>query len=55
MPTKDEHVKKAVENEKFASSLDDGAQAGVNWKLVVLFYTALHYVEAYLATALTFI
>jgi hypothetical protein len=52
VPTKDEHVNKASENEAFASGLNVNSQASINWKLVVLFYTALHYVEAYLADAL---
>lgn len=49
MPTKAEHVKKATDNENFADGLDASTQASVNWKLTVLFYTAVHYVEAYLA------
>jgi hypothetical protein len=49
VPTKDQHVKKATENEAFANRLDTNTQASINWKLIVLFYTALHYVEAYLA------
>lgn len=52
MPSKDQHVKKASENEVFAGRLDTHTQASINWKLIVLFYTALHYVEAYLAKAL---
>lgn len=52
MPSRDEHLKKAQENEKLADSLKGSEQASVNWKLVILFYTALHYVEAYLAKAL---
>ena len=49
MPTQVEHTKKARENESFAISLGTATQASVNWKLVVLFYAAVHYVEAYLA------
>ena len=49
MPSKDQHVKKAIDNEEFASNLGDDTQASINWKLVVFFYAALHYVEAYLA------
>ncbi|MGA3129625.1 MAG: hypothetical protein ABSD59_02420 [Terracidiphilus sp.] len=52
MPSKDQHVKKATDNEVFANRLDTNTQASINWKLIVLFYTALHYVEAYLAKAL---
>ena len=49
MPTKDEHIQKANDNEKFANALATSNQAMINWKLVILFYTAVHYVEAYLA------
>jgi|ERR1039458_8454821 hypothetical protein len=52
MPTRDVHVKKATENEAFAGTLDESTQASVNWKLVVFFYAAVHYVEAYLAKSL---
>jgi len=49
MPSIDEHIKKATENEAFAKLLNASSQASINWKLIILFYTALHYVEAYLA------
>jgi hypothetical protein len=49
LPTKDEHVTKAQGNEAFAASIDLTNQARIDWKLVVLFYVAVHYVEAYLA------
>ena len=52
MPTKEQHVLKATENESFARSLDENSQVSINWKLVVLFYVAVHYVEAYLAKSL---
>ena len=52
MPTKDQHVKKATENEKLADSMQPSSQALINWKLVILFYAALHFVEAYLAKTL---
>jgi hypothetical protein len=54
VPTKDEHVKKADENEKLAATMQPSNQASINWKLVILFYTALHYVEAYLAKQMNF-
>ena len=54
MPTKDEHITKAQGNESFADSIDPTSQARIDWKLVVLFYTAVHYVEAYVAKALGF-
>jgi len=44
MPDKNVHVKKAKDNETFAATLDESTQASVNWKLIVLFYVAVHYV-----------
>lgn len=49
MPTRDEHIQKAQGNEAFADSIEPTSQTRIDWKLVVLFYTAMHYVEAYLA------
>ncbi|MFY9904872.1 MAG: hypothetical protein WBX02_04975 [Terriglobales bacterium] len=48
MPTKDEHVKKAEGNETFAAGIPSATQTEIDWTLVVLFYAAVHYVEAYL-------
>ncbi len=52
MPTRDEHVRKAQENQAFNDEFDSSTQARIDWKLVVYFYTAMHYVEAYLAKTL---
>jgi hypothetical protein len=52
LPAKDEHLQKAEGNESFADSIQLTDQAHIDWKLVVLFYTAVHYVEAYLAKSL---
>ncbi len=52
MPTKDQHIQKASDNEAFAGKLDTASQVSVNWKLIILFYVAVHYVEAYLAKSL---
>ena len=49
MPSRDEHVAKAEGNEAFAVSIEPNGQARIDWKLIVLFYAAMHYVEAYLA------
>jgi hypothetical protein len=49
MPTREQHVQKAADNEAFAGRLETASQVSVNWKLVVMFYVAVHYVEAYLA------
>lgn len=47
MPTKEEHRAKAVHNEQFVSSL---ATPYWDWAVTGLFYAAVHYVMAYLAT-----
>lgn len=52
MPTIDQHIQKAADNEAFAGKLDTASQSSVNWKLIILFYVAVHYVEAYLAKTL---
>jgi hypothetical protein len=46
-PTKDEHRAKAEHNEFLANELDNPFW---DWAITGLFYSALHYVEAYLAT-----
>ena len=48
MPTVTGHLSWAQGNEKFAGSfyLDD--QIEINWAITVLFYSAVHYVDAYL-------
>ncbi len=48
MPTRDEHIQKAEGNETFAATLPSTNQTAIDWTLVVLFYAAVHYVEAYL-------
>jgi hypothetical protein len=48
LPSKDEHLKKAEGNEEFAASIAPDNQTRIDWTLVVLFYAAVHYVEAYL-------
>jgi len=49
LPSRDEHVQKAKGNETFAASIRPENQTSIDWTLVVLFYAAVHYVEAYLA------
>jgi hypothetical protein len=53
MPTKDQHVQKASDNEALAAKLDTASQASLNWKLIIMFYVAVHYVEAYLAKSMS--
>ena len=43
---KEQHNKKASENENFAVTLSDST-AGIEWAIVAYFYAALHYVAAY--------
>jgi len=52
MPTTAEHVSKAVGNESFANAIDTSNPTNIDWKLTVLFYAAMHYVEAYLAKSM---
>lgn len=51
MPTKDQHVTKADGNAELALSLALDNQTKIDWALTILFYAAMHYVEAYLAKA----
>jgi len=50
VPSKDEHLKKARGNERFAKSLALTEQPWIDWALTAMFYAAMHYIEAYLAT-----
>ena len=50
MPTKDEHIAKAERNAVFAKELTLDSPARIDWALISLFYSAVHYVEAYFAT-----
>jgi hypothetical protein len=47
MPTQSEHLAKAQNNKKFASSLSPDTPTSIGWALTALFYSALHYVDAY--------
>ena len=50
MPQRHEHLKRARENEKLAQALKKlKSSSGVDWAITVLFYSALHYVDAFLA------
>jgi hypothetical protein len=48
--SKDEHLSKAENNRRFAYALKPLDATLSGWTLTVLFYSALHYVEAYNAT-----
>jgi len=49
-PKKDLHIQVAKHNEEFATSFDLKTTKFRDWAVTVYFYTALHYVEAYLDT-----
>lgn len=47
MPLSDEHLERARANERFAESLDFSLEVDFAWAITALFYSALHYVDAY--------
>jgi hypothetical protein len=47
MPSRDEHLKKARKNKEFANGVKLDNPTSVGWALTSLFYSALHYIEAY--------
>ena len=56
MPSEDSHIGRAEKNERFFTSLnalDDSTEHFPDWEIVGLFYSALHYVDAYLARQLS--
>ena len=50
MPTKDEHLSKAARNEKFAEYLAEKTEY-IDWGVTILFYAALHYMDAVLSVS----
>ncbi len=50
MPSTGEHIKKAKHNEEFADSFDKKKSPYLDWALTGIFYSAVHYIEAFLAT-----
>ena len=49
MPTKKEHIEKARYNEQFFSFFDINTTPFWDWVVNGIFYSALHYVDSYLA------
>jgi hypothetical protein len=48
--TADEHFLRAQQNERFANQIDlNTSPVAVHWVVTILFYAALHYVQAYFA------
>ncbi len=51
MPNKSEHIKQAMINEEFGIEINkDLNKKYASWAVVTFFYSALHWVDAYLAT-----
>jgi len=48
MPARDNHITQARHNRDFFGSFDTSRYS--DWAATVLFYTALHYIDAFLAT-----
>ena len=48
MPSRDDHLRQAQHNLEFSESLDPASYP--DWLATGLFYTALHYIDAFLAT-----
>jgi hypothetical protein len=47
MPLQAEHIYKAKNNKRFADAIRPITSTSSGWILTILFYSALHYVEAY--------
>jgi hypothetical protein len=47
LPNKPQHLKKAATNESLALSLNLAVPGAPDWAITMLFYTAVHYVEAF--------
>lgn len=50
MPSRDEHIKQAKHNEEFIGIFDSKSSPYLDWALTGIFYSAIHYIEAVLAT-----
>jgi len=50
MPTTNEHISKAIHNSLFSNHLKSSTNEYSDWVVTVYFYTALHLIDAYLAT-----
>jgi hypothetical protein len=47
LPIKADHLRKARENESLAHKLDLALPSAANWSITILFYVAVHLVEAF--------
>ncbi len=52
MPLFDRHLAQAERNERFYNSLDIRTTEFLDWAITALFYSVLHYVDAYLAASM---
>jgi len=50
MPTRDEHLKQASDDEAFAQLVRDGRAEHLAWAVTALFYSAVQYGRAFLAS-----
>lgn len=50
MPDKEKHVDQANHNNEFWNSLNSGTTPYLDWVVSAIFYEAVHWVEAFLAT-----
>ena len=50
MPTLNQHLSQAESNERFAESIAALPARFPDWEITALFYSALHYVDAFLST-----
>jgi hypothetical protein len=49
VPEKTQHLERAQENEDLANTLDLERGVEVDWAIIMLFYSALHYIDSVLA------
>ena len=50
MPTLQQHIGQAIRNEEFADTISGLQTRFTQWEITALFYSVLHYVDAFLAT-----
>lgn len=50
MPLVAEHLKQAQHNEAFVNIFDTASSPYLDWALIGIFYSSVHYIEAFLAT-----
>ena len=48
MPSKEDHLEKARENQRFAESFELHSRTEREWSVTIRFYAGVHYLQAYL-------